>query len=102
MAQWIDAKAALPSYPKYLKYRRLVDVDEVIEVVTNVLESKELRQDVRLYGSRCRACGQVQYPVAHVCIKCKAQEQLDETAMARRGTIFTYTVDHLIANVVGH
>lgn len=99
VAHWIEAKAALPSYGKYLKYRRLVDVEEVVEVVTNVLESKELKQDVRLYGSRCRACGQVQYPVAHVCIKCRAQEQMEDAALARRGTVFTYTVDHLIANV---
>jgi uncharacterized OB-fold protein len=77
----------------------LIDVEEVIEVVTNVLESKELKQDVRLYGSRCRACGQVQYPVAQVCIKCRAQEQMEDAPLARRGTVFTYTVDHLIANV---
>lgn len=99
VAHWIDAKAQLPSYSKYLKYRRLVDVEEVIEVVTNVLESKELKQDVRLYGSRCRACGQVQYPVAQVCIKCRAQEDLEDARLSRRGTVFTYTVDHLIANV---
>jgi 3-hydroxy-3-methylglutaryl CoA synthase len=99
VARWIDAKAPLPSYAKYLKYRRLVDVEEVVEVVTNVLESKELKQDIRLYGSRCRACGQVQYPVAQVCIKCRAQEQMEDARLARRGTVFTYTVDHLIANV---
>lgn len=99
VGHWIDAKVMLPSYAKYLKYRRLIEVEEVVEVVTNVLESKELKQDVRLYGSRCRACGQVQYPVAQVCIKCRAQEQMEDAPLARRGTVFTYTVDHLIANV---
>ena len=97
--RWIDDKMMLPSYEKYLKYRRVVEVEEVIEVVTNVLEFKELKQDVRLYGSRCRECGTVQYPMARVCIKCQAQERMDDCRLARRGTVFTYTVDHLIANV---
>lgn len=99
VSKWLDAKALLPSYGKYLKYRRLVHVDEVVDVVTNVLEFKELKQDIRLYGSRCLECGQVQYPVARVCIKCKAQERMEDARLARCGTVFTYTVDHLIANV---
>ena len=99
MRRWIDAKATLPSYERYLKYRRLVEVEEVTDVVTNVLEFKELKQDVRLYGSRCRECGTVQYPMAHVCIQCRARERMEDARIARRGTVFTYTVDHLIANL---
>jgi 3-hydroxy-3-methylglutaryl CoA synthase len=97
--RWLSAHTPLAAYEKYLKYRRLVEVEEVTDVVTNVLEFKELKQDVRLYGSRCRECGQVQYPMARVCIKCRAQEQLDDVRIARRGTVFTFTVDHLIANL---
>jgi 3-hydroxy-3-methylglutaryl CoA synthase len=97
--QWLAAKASLPSYEKYLKFRRLVPVEEPTDVVTNVLEFKELRQDVRLYGNRCLECGTVQYPMAHVCIRCRARERMEEVRMARRGTVFTYTVDHLIANL---
>lgn len=96
---WLAAKAPLPSYDKYLKFRRLIEVEEVSDVVTNVLEFKELKQDVRLYGSRCLECGQVQYPMARVCIRCQAQERLTEHRLARTGTVFTFTVDHLIANL---
>lgn len=99
LERWLSAKTALSSYDKYLKFRRLIEVDEVTDVVTNVLEFKELKQDVRLYGSRCRECGQVQYPMARVCIRCHAQEQLDDARIGRRGTVFTFTVDHLIANL---
>ncbi len=95
----IAAKTMLSSYEKYLKYRRLIEVEEVTDVVTNVLESKELKQDVRLYASRCAACGLVQYPMAHVCLACHAQERMEDVRLARRGTVFTYTVDHLIANL---
>jgi 3-hydroxy-3-methylglutaryl CoA synthase len=97
--RWVDAKAALPSYERYLKFRRLVEVEEVVDVVTNVLEFKELKQDVRLYGSRCQACGCVQYPMARVCIQCQAQERLEDARLARRGTVFTFTVDHLIPSL---
>jgi len=96
---WLDAKRALPSYERYLKYRRLVEVDEPTDVVTNVLEFKELAQNVRLHGSRCRECGALQYPVARVCVQCGGRECLDDTKIARRGTVFTFTVDHLIANL---
>jgi 3-hydroxy-3-methylglutaryl CoA synthase len=97
--RWLAARRPLDSYEKYLKFRRLLEVEEVTDVVTNVLEFKELKQDVRLYGSRCRECGQVQYPMARVCLRCKAQERLDDVRMPRRGTVFTFTVDHLIANL---
>jgi hydroxymethylglutaryl-CoA synthase len=96
---WLDSKLLVPSYEKYLKFRRVVDVDEPGEAINNVLEFKELKQDVRLYGSRCDACGTVQFPIARVCIKCKAREQLTDHKLRKTGTIFTFTVDHLIANV---
>src|SRR5262249_24984942 len=84
----------LPSYEKYLKYRRILDVDEPGEAINNVLEFKELKQDIRLYGSRCDACGTVQFPMARVCIKCKARERLSDHKLRKQGTVFTFTVDH--------
>jgi hydroxymethylglutaryl-CoA synthase len=95
---WIDSGAALPSYQRYLKYRRVTPLDEPGEAIANVLEFKELKQDVRLYGSRCRSCAMIQFPIARVCIKCKGRELTDHR-LARRGTVFTFTVDHLIANL---
>jgi hydroxymethylglutaryl-CoA synthase len=98
-AHWVDSKLALGSYEKYLKFRRIIEVDEPGEAINNVLEFKELKQDLRLYGSRCEACGTVQFPMARVCIKCKAREQLSDHKLRKQGTVFTFTVDHLIANV---
>ena len=97
--QWLEAKSLLPSYEKYLKFRRIVEVEESGEAVNNVLEFKELKQNMRLYGSRCAACGTVQFPMARVCIKCKAREGLSDYKLRKQGTIFTFTVDHLVANI---
>jgi hydroxymethylglutaryl-CoA synthase len=98
-AQWVDSKLPLASYEKYLKFRRIIEIDEPGEAINNVLEFKELKQDLRLYGSRCDVCGTVQFPMARVCIKCKARERLSDCKLSKQGTIFTFTVDHLIANV---
>ena len=99
LARHLEAKSLLPNYEKYLRYRRLLPTEELGEAITNILEYKELRQNVRLYGSSCSSCGTVQYPIARVCIKCKAREGLVEKKLARTGTVFTFTIDHLIPNI---
>ncbi|GBD27488.1 hypothetical protein HRbin30_02837 [bacterium HR30] len=96
---WLDAKQHLPSYQKYLKYRGMFRDNEGGEVITNVLEHKELAQNVRLHGSRCKSCGMVQYPMAQVCISCRMAGNTEEVRLSRAGTIFTYTMDYLIPNV---
>ena len=85
----------LASYEKYLKARNVLPVDYQGEPFPTYLEWKELKQDVRLYGSRCEACGLVQYPMARVCLGCKARERLVEQKLSRRGVVFTYTIDNL-------
>jgi 3-hydroxy-3-methylglutaryl CoA synthase len=99
IAQQLDRAVDLSSYERYLKYRRVVPTDPPGEPVTNVLEFQELRQDVRLYGSRCLACGLVQYPMARVCLQCEARDKLADHKLAHRGRVFTFTVDHLSVNI---
>lgn len=95
----IENGTSLPSYEKYLKYRRVLPLEPVGEAITNVLEFHELRQDVRLYGSRCHECGLVQYPIARVCIGCGARDRMAEYKLAHRGQVFTFTVDHLFPSI---
>jgi uncharacterized OB-fold protein len=56
---------------------------------------REERQDLRLYGQRCVACGAIQYPRRHVCWQCSGKE-LPEHRLSRRGRVFTFTKDHLV------
>src|SRR5207247_2320043 len=67
---------ALPSYERYLRARGVLPSEPMGEPVTAMIEWKELRQDVRLYGSRCEACGLVQYPQARVCSGCQARDRM--------------------------
>jgi len=95
IAERLSGGLSMPSYEKYLKARNILPVDYQGEPFPTYLEWKELKQDVRLYGSRCEACGLVQYPMARVCLGCKTREQLVDHKLGRRGTVFTYTIDNL-------
>lgn len=96
----IERKLPLPTYEKYLKFRRIIGQDETpVEQISNVLEHRELQQDTRLYGTRCGGCGLVQYPMARVCLQCKQRDGLEPVKLKKKGVIFTYTVDHLAANL---
>jgi len=96
----IERKLPLPTYEKYLKFRRIIGQDETpVEQISNVLEHRELQQDTRLYGTRCGGCGLVQYPMARVCLKCKQRDGLEPVKLKKKGVVFTYTVDHLAANL---
>ena len=86
---------ALPSYERYLRARGVLPHEPMGEPVTAMIEWKELRQDVRLYGSRCDACGLVQYPQARICIGCQARDRMQEHKLGKRGTVFTFTLDNL-------
>ncbi|HYY05401.1 MAG TPA: OB-fold domain-containing protein [Candidatus Limnocylindria bacterium] len=85
----------LPSYERYLRARGVLPADPMGEAVTSMIEWKELKQDVRLYGSRCLECGLVQYPQARVCLGCRARDRMADHKLAKRGTIFTFTIDNL-------
>jgi 3-hydroxy-3-methylglutaryl CoA synthase/uncharacterized OB-fold protein len=85
----------LASYERYLRARGVLPAEPVGEAVTPMTEWKELKQDVRLYGSRCGACGLVQYPQARVCLACRARDGMVDHKLAKRGTVFTFTIDHL-------
>jgi hydroxymethylglutaryl-CoA synthase len=101
VATRLERPLMLPSYERYLRARGILPADVPGEPVTSITEWKELRQDLRLYGSRCEACGLVQYPQARVCLGCGARDRTTEQKLARRGAIFTFTLDNL-AQVAEH
>jgi uncharacterized OB-fold protein len=79
----------------------VLPAEPIGEPVTAMIEWKELKQDVRLYGSRCEACGLVQYPQARVCLGCRAQDRMADYKLGKRGSVFTFTIDNL-APVLEH
>jgi 3-hydroxy-3-methylglutaryl CoA synthase/uncharacterized OB-fold protein len=83
------------SYERYLRARGVLPLDVGGELVPTYIEWKELKQDTRLWGSRCTACGLVQYPQEVVCMGCHAPGKTVDHKLRREGTVFTFTIDNL-------
>jgi 3-hydroxy-3-methylglutaryl CoA synthase len=95
VAAQIGLGRPLRHYGKLLQFRRLVETEPVRAFTGLPVMEREERQDLRLYGQRCAACGAVQYPRRHVCWQCSGKE-LPEHRLSRRGRVFTFTKDHLV------
>ena len=93
----LAAGRPLAHYGKLLSFRRHVDTEVIRAFASVPTMVREERQDLRLYGQRCRDCGAVSYPRRHLCWQCSSRN-LDEYRLCRRGRVFTFTRDHLVPN----
>jgi 3-hydroxy-3-methylglutaryl CoA synthase/uncharacterized OB-fold protein len=91
-------RGAPVTYNDYARWRNVVPGEPTAPPSSPLIEWREQAQDIRLHGSRCKSCGTVQYPMARICLKCRARDQMDDVPLARRGTVFTFTVDELAAD----
>lgn len=101
LAERLARGIMVASYERYLRARGVLPAEPIGEAVTTMIAWKELRQDVRLYGSRCLECSLVQYPQARVCLACRARDRMVEHKLAKHGQVFTFTIDNL-APVLEH
>jgi 3-hydroxy-3-methylglutaryl CoA synthase/uncharacterized OB-fold protein len=95
VAGLIAAKRMLPSYESYLRFRRLLPWDDPVVRSSTIAYWRDRRQALPFEGVRCRACGQVQFPNNRACVECAVLDQMDPVKLARSGTVFTFTLDHL-------
>jgi uncharacterized OB-fold protein len=70
--------------------------DRFVPKSSPVIYWRDSKMELALYGARCRKCGTVQYPIPRVCVQCGTKDELDEVKLARKGTVFTFTLDHLV------
>jgi hydroxymethylglutaryl-CoA synthase len=96
---YINSKKVIDDYRRYAKWRGILPVDKGRSVLIPKPSLKEMmrRQDetVRMYGSKCRVCGAVEYPPQRVCAKCHSKDQFDMVRLAeKKGEIYSYTVDY--------
>lgn len=96
VAGQIAAKQALPNYEAYLRFRRLLPSDVTDPRSSTVTYWRDRAQALPLYGVRCTECGQVQFPNNRCCIECSATDKMEAVRLVRRGSIFTFTLDHLV------
>lgn len=91
----LRAGRPLVHYGKFLQFRRLVESETIKAFTSLPVMQREERQNLRLYGQKCTACGAVQYPRRHLCWQCSGKD-LAEYRLSRRGRVFTFTKDHLV------
>jgi 3-hydroxy-3-methylglutaryl CoA synthase len=97
VAAQLGAGVPLAHYGKYLAFRRHVETETIRAFTSVPTMVREERQNFRLYGQKCAACGAVSYPRRHLCWQCSS-DRLTEHRISRRGRVFTFTKDHLVPN----
>ncbi len=90
----------LTSYQKYLRWREIIETEPPMRPRTEPASAVALNRDrkggMALYGSKCNACGTVQYPVQRICMECRAKDNFEYYPFADRpGTITTFSHDNL-------
>jgi 3-hydroxy-3-methylglutaryl CoA synthase len=87
----------LKNYDWYLENKELLEKDRYTRKSSAVIHWRETPSLYQLYGLKCTNCGTVQYPMMfHSCYNCRVDEQFEKVKLTLKGTIFTYTLDHLI------
>jgi len=96
VADLVASKVMLPSYEGYLRFRRLLPSDASDPRSSTVQYWRDRRQALPFEGVRCLECGQVQFPANRACVECSALDRMEPVKLAKRGRIFTFTLDHLV------
>ncbi len=97
LAQNVATNRVLPSYERYLRARRLLPGDDADVPSSTIRTWRDRAQAFALIGVRCGACAQVQFPANRACIACSELDRMEPVKLSRSGTVFTFTLDHLIA-----
>ncbi|KKN20565.1 hypothetical protein LCGC14_0934190 [marine sediment metagenome] len=87
----------LKNYNVFIENRQLLEKDRFVRKSSAVTLWRDTDAVYKMYGLKCNNCGTIQYPTtARSCIVCRADDQLERVKLNLKGTIFTYTLDHLV------
>lgn len=90
----LASKRMLPNYGQYIRYRNLMGTGGPEGDTTPHRLWRERNQILRFHGHKCRQCGQIQYPMQHVCNYCFAKGDFEEIRLSdKKGPIFTFTME---------
>ena len=92
------AKKPLANYEKFLKFQNTLPSEPLEPYSSWALLWKEKKQNLQLYGTRCKKCGTFAYPRRRVCLKCSAKDEYEDVKLPRRGKIYTLAKDYLFPN----
>jgi len=93
----LSQRRDLPTYTAYASFRNLMKRDEVDPRGSAVTYWRDINIVLNFHGGRCRKCGAVQYPIPRLCGECATKDQIEEIKLAKTGTVYTFTLDHIDA-----
>lgn len=86
----------LKNYSSYLAKKKKLNRERFTRKSSPVRLWRDEKFLLRMYGMKCKKCGTTQYPIWRACMECGAKDQFDEVKLKKKGTIFTFTLDHLV------
>jgi hydroxymethylglutaryl-CoA synthase len=95
MKTHLAAKMIFPSYQQYFGFHHQSrDPDSGGGPAASVV-AREVEQIYALRGTKCQACGTVQYPPQRVCVKCQTKDRMESFRLSdQRGTIYSRVLDY--------
>lgn len=96
-ASVFEDRRLVSSYGDLVRANKLMDLPAPLILSSPITAWRNRAQDLNLHGMRCTSCGLVQFPIGRVCQRCKTKDRREEVPLAHRGTLFTYTFDHVVA-----
>lgn len=100
----LDSKMMLPNYGKYVQIRELMEWEKGTipsrkSSLPVIWRERELVW--KLYGQKCKACGNIQLPRHRVCMYCRAKDNFEPVRISdKTGTLFTYSMDERAQEIV--
>ena len=87
----------LKNYNKYIEYKELLDKDRYKRKSSAITVWRDTASVYKWYGVKCKECGAIQYPdLSRSCYVCRADDPFEHVKLALKGTLFTFTLDHLV------
>ena len=99
LRDYLDNKLPMTSYARFLSYKGLVETlpGEPFRLIPSATVTwRDRKSIIRCYGSKCRKCGVLSFPMQRVCYSCDARDDFDEVSISKmEGEVFTFTLDNL-------
>ncbi len=94
------ASKKMLSYNKYLLFRGITPIEPIRlppEQSSLPVSWRDRKSLISLHGSKCKRCGEVQYPVERVCPNCFSRDEFDEVRLYdKSGKLTSYSLDYAL------
>jgi 3-hydroxy-3-methylglutaryl CoA synthase len=100
---YLTQKAMLPNYAAYQRIRHLITSEVTPHPKDDMFVPvlwRSRAEIISLHGSKCRNCGELQFPKQRICAYCGSKDNFEDVGFSdKKGSVFTYTIDSMAPSV---